>query len=260
MKGGPDESRVPRLELISKIPEGEVCNYLGIMDTLGGPANFRSNYRIRSRCGRRFIGHVDGQATYKLRFLFYPYGQPDLSLFLIRIPRLSFFSSSSITNLHRLFSKKQPFNGSRFLRNAYNIFRILIFLSLFISNFDINKNSLEKFETGEEMQFLSSRIHETRSKVALPFQGWVKKNLRVKEESSRKIFIPSPTYPILSLPETAFVEFSARMETKWRETGRPLGPLGSFSPFLFPQTSCCRIAPVHLRLDPTRQETRRARG
>lgn len=61
-------------------------------------------------------------------------------------------------------------------------------------------------------------------------------------------------YPLLShsrlLLETAFVEFSARMETKWRETGRPLGPLGSFSPFLFPQTSCCRIAPVHLRLDP----------
>lgn len=25
------------LELVSKIPEGEVCNYLGIMDTLGGP-------------------------------------------------------------------------------------------------------------------------------------------------------------------------------------------------------------------------------
>lgn len=233
------------------------------MDTLGGPANFRSNYRIRSRCGRRFIGHVDGQATYKLRFLFYPYGQPDLSLFLIRIPRLSFFSSSSsITNLYRLFSKKQPFNGSRFLRNAYNIFRILIFLSLFISDFDINKNSLEKFETGEEMQFLSSRIHETCSKVALPFQGWVKKNLR--EEGSRKQ--QKDLYPFsylsypLSLPETAFVEFSARMETKWRETGRPLGPLGSFSPFLFPQTSCCRIAPVHLRLDPTRQETRRARG
>lgn len=91
-KVGRNESRVPRLELISKIPEGEVCNYLGIMDTLGGPANFRPNYRIRSRCGRRFIGHVDGQATYKLRFLFYPCGQPDLSLFLIRIPRFfSFF-------------------------------------------------------------------------------------------------------------------------------------------------------------------------
>lgn len=229
------------------------------MDTLGGPANFRSNYRIRSRCGRRFIGHVDGQATYKLRFLFYPYGQPDLSLFLIRIPRLSFFSSSSITNLYRLFSKKQPFNGRRFLRNAYNIFRILIFLSLFISDFDINKNSLEKFETGEEMQFLSSRIHETRSKVALPFQGWVKKNLRVKEgpESSRKIFIPSPTYPILSLSPKRLLSNFLRV---WRQSGEKLVDLWSFSPFLFPQTSCCRIAPVHLRLDPTRQETRRARG
>lgn len=32
--------------------------------------------------------------------------------------------------------------------------------------------------------------------------------------------------------------------------------------FLFPQTSCCRIAPVHLWLDPTwtRQETHRDRG
>lgn len=198
------------------------------MDTLGGPANFRSNYRIRSRCGRRFIGHVDGQATYKLRFLFYPYGQPDLSLFLIRIPRLSFFSSSSITNLYRLFSKKQPFNGSRFLRNAYNIFGILIFLSLFISDFDINKNLFEKFETGEEIQFLSSRIHETRSKVALPFQGWVKKNLRVKEgpESSRKIFIPSLTYPILSFSLRngfcrIFCAYGDKVERNWSTSGSP---------------------------------------
>lgn len=29
------------LEVISKIPQGEVCNYLGIMDTLGGPGIFR---------------------------------------------------------------------------------------------------------------------------------------------------------------------------------------------------------------------------
>lgn len=205
------------------------------MDTLGGPANFRSNYRIRSRCGRRFIGHVDGQATYKLRFLFYPYGQPDLSLFLIRIPRLSFFSSSSssITNLYRLFSKKQPFNGSRFLRNAYNIFGIVIFLSLFISDFDINKNLFEKFETGEEMQFLSSRIHETRSKIALPFQGWMKKNLRGREgpESSRKIFIPSPIYPILSLSPKRLLSNFLRV---WRQSGEKLVdlwvPSGLFLP------------------------------
>lgn len=229
MKGGPDESRVPRLELISKIPEGEVCNYLGIMDTLGGPANFRSNYRIRSRCGRRFIGHVDGQATYKLRFLFYPYGQPDLSLFLIRIPRLSFFSSSSsITNLYRLFSKKQPFNGSRFLRNAYNIFGILIFLSLFISDFDINKNLFEKFETGEEMQFLSSRIHETRSKVALPFQGWVKKNLgggeRVQKAAERSLSLLLPILSSLS-PRNGFCRifcaYGDKVERNWSTSGSP---------------------------------------
>lgn len=192
------------------------------MDTLGGPANFRSNYRIRSRCGRRFIGHVDGQATYKLRFLFYPYGQPDLSLFLIRIPRLSFFSSSSITNLYRLFSKKQPFNGSRFLRNAYNIFGIVIFLSLFISDFDINKNSLEKFETGEEMQFLSSRIHETRSKVALPFQGWVEKNPRGREgpESSRKIFILSSLSPRNGFCRI-FYAYGDKVERNWSTSGCP---------------------------------------
>ena len=37
------------LKLISKIPEGEVCNYLGIMDTLGGPAIFRPTDRTRPR-------------------------------------------------------------------------------------------------------------------------------------------------------------------------------------------------------------------
>lgn len=42
VEGGPDEScgHVAGLKLISKIPEGEVCNYLGIMDTLGGPGIF----------------------------------------------------------------------------------------------------------------------------------------------------------------------------------------------------------------------------
>lgn len=35
------------LKLISKIPEGEVCNYLGIMDTLGGPGNFRPHLDAR---------------------------------------------------------------------------------------------------------------------------------------------------------------------------------------------------------------------
>lgn len=42
VEGGPDEScgHVAGLKLISKIPQGEVCNYLGIMDTLGGPGIF----------------------------------------------------------------------------------------------------------------------------------------------------------------------------------------------------------------------------
>lgn len=202
------------------------------MDTLGGPANFRSNYRIRSRCGRRFIGHVDGQATYKLRFLFYPYGQPDLSLFLIRIPRLSFFSSSSITNLYRLFSKKQPFNGSRFLRNAYNIFRILIFLSLFISDFDINKNSLEKFETGEEIQFLSNPRNAFEGRAPLSRMGEKESGGRREgPESSRKIFIPSPTYPILSLSPKRLLSNFLRV---WRQSGEKLVdlwvPSGLFLP------------------------------
>lgn len=125
------------MELISKIPEGEVCNYLGIMDTLGGPANFRPNCRIRSRCGRRFIGRVDG--TYKLRFLFHPYGQPDLSLFLIRIPLFFhsiflFFFSSSITNLYRLFYSQKTIcknlNSKYLEKRSWNIFRIVIFLHL----------------------------------------------------------------------------------------------------------------------------------
>lgn len=110
------------------------------------------------------------------------------------------------------------------------------------------------------MQFLSKRnprsarileTDETRFEGRAPLSGMGEKESAGERESRKQ---RKDLYPLLShsrlLLETAFVEFSARMETKWRETDRPLGPLGSFSPFLFPQTSCCRIAPVHLRLDP----------
>lgn len=148
------------MELISKIPEGEVCNYLGIMDTLGGPANFRPNCRIRSRCGRRFIGRVDG--TYKLRFLFHPYGQPDLSLFLIPNSSLLpfYFScfSSSITNLYRLFHSQKTLCKN--LNSKYLYRETLVeyfqYRNLLTYSIDINRNSkLEKKESN-----LSRQIHK----------------------------------------------------------------------------------------------------
>ena len=45
---------VSGLKLISKIPEGEVCNYLGIMATLSGPGNFCPHLNARFGSNREF--------------------------------------------------------------------------------------------------------------------------------------------------------------------------------------------------------------
>lgn len=90
------------------------------------------------------------------------------------------------------------------------------------------------------MQFLSKRnprsarileTDETRSKVALLFQGWVKKNLRGREgpESSGKIFIPFSL--ILGSSSKRLLSNFLRV---WRQSGEKLVdlwvPSGLFLP------------------------------
>lgn len=77
------------LKLISKIPEGEVCNYLGIMDTLGGPANFRPHLDARpaENVGRRIYRSC--RQRRRINYDFFFYGAP-LAFWPITIVRYEF--------------------------------------------------------------------------------------------------------------------------------------------------------------------------